>query len=165
MWTDGTTTIADNAPYVDAQGTQYPWDYPKSQIAGLTYIPPTSPDPSQVLADAKAAKNSQINLWRGSANKTYFTHAGKQVACDELSRGDIDAVANTIALTGAFPVGFPGVWKTADNSYIPMATVADFTAMYSAMALQGTMNYVRAQERKAAVKAATSIEQVSAIEW
>jgi hypothetical protein len=123
------------------------------------------PAPTPSLADLKTAKNTQINQWRGAANQTNFTHSGKQIACDALSRSDIDAVAGSIALTGAFPVGFPGAWKAMDNSYVMLPDVAAFKAMYASMTLQGTINFGHSQDLKAALAAATTIEQVTAIVW
>ena len=117
------------------------------------------------LATAKAAKNAQINLWRAEANQTYFTHQGKQIACDQLSRSDIDAVAGSISLTGAFPAGFPGAWKATDNTYLALPDVASFKAMYGSMTLQGTINFGKSQDLKAALTAATTLAQVNAITW
>lgn len=124
-----------------------------------------SAPPGPTLAEAKAAKNLQINDWRATANQTYFTHGGKQIACDQLSRSDIDAVANSIALTGAFPAGFPGVWKAMDNTYISLPDVAAFKAMFASMTLQGTVNFGHSQDLKTALAAATTVEQIDAIVW
>lgn len=117
------------------------------------------------LATAKSVKNAQINDWRLKANMSTFTHAGKVIACDTLSRSDIDAVANSIALTGAFPAGFPGAWKAVDNTYIPLADVNAFKNMHASMTLQGTINFGRAQTLKTNLAAATTVEQVEAITW
>ena len=117
------------------------------------------------LAQAKVSKNQQINDWRAAANQTYFTHAGKQIACDALSRSDIDAVAGSIALTGVFPAGFPGAWKATDNSYIVLPDTDAFKAMYGSMTLQGTLNFGHSQDLKASLAAATTVEQVNSIVW
>lgn len=117
------------------------------------------------LAPAKTAKNTQINQWRADANQTSFPHAGKQVACDALSRSDIDAVANSIALTGAFPAGFPGAWKAVDNSYIMLPNVDAFKALHASMTAQGTINFGHSQDLKAALAAATDVGAVNAIVW
>lgn len=128
-------------------------------------VPPTAQDIAAELAAAKATKNTQINQWRATANQTSFTHSGKTIACDALSRSDIDAVANSIALTGSFPVGFPGAWKATDNTYIMLPDVDAFKAMHSSMTLQGTINFGHSQDLKAALAAATTVEQVNAITW
>lgn len=171
MWTDGNKMIADYDAYTGPDGTQYPNNFPKGQIPGLTHVPdapPHVPTPDEIaaqLAQAKIDKNAQINGWRAAANKTFFTYSGKQIACDDLSRGDIDAVAGSIALTGAFPVGFPNAWKAMDNTYVSIPDVATFKAMYAAMTLQGTQNFGHSQTLKAALAAATTVEQINAIVW
>lgn len=127
-----------------------------------------APTPEEVaarLVAAKASKNLQINLWRAAANQSYFTYAGKQIACDALSRSDIDAVAGSISLTGAFPAGFPGAWKAMDNTYLMLPDVNAFKALYASMTLQGTANFARSHELKATLAAATTVEQVNAIVW
>lgn len=117
------------------------------------------------LVAAKTAKNLQINGWRATANQTYFAHSGKQIACDALSRSDLDAVAGSISLNGTFPVGFPGAWKAMDNSYVMLPDVDAFKAMYASMTLQGTINFGQSQTLKATLAAATTIGQVNAIMW
>lgn len=126
---------------------------------------PTPEEVAAQLVAAKTSKNLQINLWRAAANQSYFTYAGKQIACDALSRSDIDALANSIALTGGFPVGFPGAWKAMDNSYVAIPDVDAFKAMHAAMTLQGTVNFGHSQTLKAALAAATTVEQIEAIVW
>lgn len=116
-------------------------------------------------AEYKAAKNLQINGWRYAANLSYFPHNGKNVACDALSRSDIDAVAASISLNGAFPAGFPGAWKAMDNSYIVLSTVDDFKSMYASMTAQGTTNFAHSQALKATLAAATTQSDVDAIVW
>lgn len=143
---------------------------PDDVIAGWTYdngefsVPPQQ-DPAVVLTEKKKAKDNEINQWRAKANSTTFNHAGKVVACDALSRSDIDAVAGSISLNGAFPVGFPNAWKAVDNTYIPLPDIAAFKAMYGSMTLQGTINFGHSQDLKAAVQAATTVEEVEAIVW
>ncbi len=128
---------------------------------GLVLQPPTAP----ALDEMKAEKNLQINAWRASANLSTFPHAGKQIACDALSRSDIDGVANNIALFGVFPDGFPGGWKATDNTMIPLADVDAFRAMYASMTAQGTENFNHAQALKAQLAAASTPEEVAAIQW
>ncbi len=117
------------------------------------------------LAYAKSVKNLQINEWRMQANFTSFPHAGKHIACDELSRSDIDAVAGSISLTDAFPAGFPMGWKAIDNTYIALPDTDAFKAMYASMTAQGSTNFARSQALKAQVAAATSQAQLDALTW
>lgn len=117
------------------------------------------------LASAKLQKNLQINKWRAEANQTSFTHLGKQIACDSLSRSDIDAVAGSVSLNGAFPVGFPNAWKAMDNTYLSLPDIDSFKAMYTSMTLQGTINFGKSQTLKTALTNATTIEEVQALAW
>lgn len=117
------------------------------------------------ISDYKAEKKSQINEWRAQANQSTFPFAGKLVAVDVLSRSDIDGVASYVSLNNALPPNFPNVWKATDNSYIPIPDVATFKSLVAAMVAQGAFNFAKSQELKAQVDAATTIEQVEAIQW
>lgn len=117
------------------------------------------------LEDARRACAANINIWRAGANSTLFTHAGKHVACDSLSRSDLDGVANHIALSGALPDGFPGAWKAIDNTLIPLPDTDAFRAMYASMTAQGTANFNHSQDLKARLAAATTSEEIAAIVW
>jgi hypothetical protein len=124
-----------------------------------------APSTGIVLAALKASKNDEINAWRAVANLSTFPHAGKQIACDALSRSDIDGVANNIALFGGFPQGFPMAWKATDNTFIELADVDAFREMYGSMTAQGTANFNHAQDLKAQLAAASTPEEIAAIEW
>lgn len=117
------------------------------------------------LAALKAARNDDINRWRAAANFSTFPFGGKRVACDQLSRSDLDGVVGHIALFGAFPEGFPGGWKALDNTMIPLADVDAFRAMYAAMTAQGTANFAHAQALKAQLAAATTPDEIAAVVW
>lgn len=146
--------MRDGAVYSNGQW-QYHW-----KVEALT------PEQRAIaLASAKADKNQEINEARLMANRTSFIHQGKAIACDELSRGDIDAIASHINFFGVFPAGFPNGWKAIDNSYVPLADVDAFKAMHSSMVNQGNVNFAHAQELKAQLAAATTISQVQTIMW
>jgi hypothetical protein len=117
------------------------------------------------LVIAKSERNKLINDWREAANFSTFPLNGKLIACDSLSRSDIDAVAGNIALFGAFPPGFPGAWKYTDNSYLSLPNIDAFKTMYTAMTTQGTSNFNHSQTLKSELAAATTIDEVQAIVW
>ncbi len=117
------------------------------------------------ITATKTSKNTEINEARGTANQSTFPHNGKHIACDMLSRSDIDAVANHIALMGTFPDDFPGAWKATDNSYIVLANVDAFKSLYASMTAQGTANFTHSQQLKATLAAASTIEAINAIVW
>ena len=117
------------------------------------------------LLDLKAAKNAEINAARLAANFSTFTHAGKQIACDQLSRSDIDGTNGFVTLYGMLPPGWPGGWKAVDNTYVPIATVNDWKAFYASMFAAGNANFAKAQTLKAQLDATTTAEEVAVITW
>lgn len=117
------------------------------------------------LQNAKATKIQEINATRLAANFGTFTHAGKVIACDELSRSDIDGTNGYVSLFGTMPENWPGGWKAVDNSYIQIANIADWKAFYISLFNAGNSNFGRSQNLKVLVNNATTIEQVLAITW
>lgn len=110
-------------------------------------------------------RRADIDRWRAEANASTFPHADKQIACDALSRSDLDGVAHHIALFGNFPEGFPGGWKATDKTMLPLADIEAFRAMYASMTAQGTENFNHSQELKAQLVAASTPEEIAAIQW
>ena len=123
------------------------------------------PEPVPDLAPLKAAKNEEINAARLAANFSTFQHAGKAIACDQLSRSDIDGTNGFVVLYGALPPGWPGGWKAADNTYVAIATVADWKAFYSSMFAAGNANFAKAQALKGLLAAADTAAEIAAIHW
>lgn len=119
----------------------------------------------RTVDDLKAAKNNEINAARLRANRGTFPYAGKTIACDELSRSDIDGVNGEVALTGALPPGFPGAWKAVDNTYVAIPDLNGWKAFYGAMVAQGQANFAHAQSLKAQLSLATTAAEVDAIAW
>jgi hypothetical protein len=120
---------------------------------------------ADALAAAKIERNAMINSWRETSNFTTFPYGGRLIACDTLSRSDIDAVAGHLALFATLPTGFPGGWKATDNATIFPMGIDEFKAMYTAMTTQGTSNFNHSQALKAALASATTMAEVDAIVW
>lgn len=159
-------SAGDTAPVIDALETieaAEPINPREWRVVDGALQPYTPPPPT--LDQVKAAKNAEINAARLSANRGTFTFQGKEIACDELSRSDIDGANGIITLTGALPAGWPGGWKTVDNDYVAIPTVAVWTQFYAAMVAQGTANFTKAQTLKAQVAAATTAAEVEAVTW
>ncbi|MCU7372864.1 DUF4376 domain-containing protein [Paucibacter sp. O1-1] len=125
----------------------------------LSWLDPRS------LEQMKADKNDEINAARLAANRGGFMFAGKLISTDELSRSDIDGTNGTVTLTGDFPAGWPGVWKTEDNSYVPIPDIETWKLFYAAMSAQGAANFATSQALKAQLALAESPEQVEAVAW
>jgi hypothetical protein len=127
-------------------------------------LTPTPPEPP-TLTELKAAKNVEINTARLKANQTVFLYQGKQVACDQLSRSDIDGINGFVATRGALPNDWVGGWKALDNSIIPIQNITIWNAFYDSMIAQGQANFLKSQNLKAQLAAATTSEQIEAIVW
>lgn len=117
------------------------------------------------LHEIKASKNAEINATRLAANRGTFQFDGRPIACDELSRSDIDGVNGYVGLTGRLPPDFPGVWKAADNSFVSIPSVQAWTDFYSAMVAAGTANFTVAQSLKAQLALAETAEDIESIRW
>lgn len=121
--------------------------------------------PSPNLAALKSAKNEQINAARLAATYSTFTHGGKVISCDQLSRSDIDGVNGYVALNGALPPSWPGAWKAVDNTLLTISDVAGWGAFYGSMVAAGSANFAHSQTLKAALAAAATAAEIAAIVW
>ena len=70
------------------------------------------------------------------------------------------AAAITLAQAGG---PLPAVWRDAENNNMPVTSLADLLAIAGAIAQQTQAAYARSWQRKAAVDAATTIEEVNAV--
>jgi hypothetical protein len=151
------------APDFEFVGGQYSWT---SEFGWAVFdSEAVSARTAEELAVAKAAKREEINRARLAANRTSFSFMGKDIAVDDVSRSDIDGVSDQVLLTGSFPAGFPNAWKAMDNTYVAIPDIDTWRAFVTAMTTQGALNFGRAQQRKAEIDAATTVEQVNAIAW
>lgn len=132
---------------------------------GWTWDGETLAPPAVDLQALKISKNDEINAARFSANFSAFPYAGKLIACDTLSRSDIDGINGYVSLNSALPPGWPGGWKATDNSILIIGDVATWKAFYGAMIAAGSANFAHAQALKAALIAATTAEEIAAIVW
>ncbi len=149
-------------------------EYYKQTLAGR--VPLSEEEIAEVLANeaayesgkvqrAKEAKNSEINDCRLAANEVSFYHAGKNIACDALSKTDLLCTAIYIGLTGSFRPGFPGAWKAIDNTYLLLPDVQAFKDMFGSMIDAGNSNFMHAQQLKQQLASATTIDQINSITW
>lgn len=155
----------DADPPAVPEGKRAKWNGASFDIEDIPQPEPEAVPPAPTFDELKSAKNTEINLARAAANTSTFDHGGKTFSCDQLSRGDIDGVNGEVALTGALPQGFPGAWKAVDNTFLPIADVAAWTAFYRAMVAQGAANFMHAQQLKTQLAAAATAEEVAAIVW
>lgn len=101
-----------------------------------------------------------------AANLDSFVFKDKVITCDTLDRQNIDGTTAYLnSHNGAFPPGWPGGWKTKDNSYVEITTQQDWNDFIAAMVTQGMVNFAKAQSLKQTLAAATTFEDVLAVKW
>ncbi len=122
-------------------------------------------DKANRLQQVKTNKRQEINESRLQANFSTFLHNGKVIACDQLSRSDIDGVNGYVGINGTLPPDFPGAWKAKDDSYLPIASVDAWKAFYLSMYNTGLGHFMKSQQLKAQVDACTTVEEVEVIKW
>lgn len=140
-------------------------DAPDHVVCGYLWDGSVFTPPPVDLVALKAAKNAEINAARLAANFSTFPYADKAIACDQLSRSDIDGTNGFVSLYGSLPPGWPGGWKAVDNTYVPISSVAEWKAFYSSMFAAGNANFAKAQALKEQLEAATTPEEVQFITW
>lgn len=156
---------------------------PKKPVPTGTQVPPPAVNENQVavwngfswtvqeelslvdLPALKERKKQEINASRLQANFSTFLHDGKVIACDQLSRSDIDGVNGYVGINGTLPPGFPGAWKAVDNSYLVIGSVDAWKAFYLSMYNAGLGHFMKSQQLKAQVDACTTAEEIEAIKW
>lgn len=167
-----TTNTGVYGPFSDVIELEDRWscdgvDYPFS-VVGTGTVDESTIQPIVDIAYLEAikeSKNKEINAARLAANQGTFLYGGSSISCDQLSRGDIDAINGFISLTGSLPPGWPGGWKAVDNTIIPIPDVQTWIGFYGAMIYSGNLNFAHSQMLKAALQQAENIGEVEAIQW
>lgn len=98
MWTNQHgATVRDNEPYTAPDGTQYPGNFPKGEIPGLTFVadPEPTPQTPEQLAALQAAKVGA--LWR--AADAYTSRYISGVAVGLLTIGVMQGRPKALAIT------------------------------------------------------------------
>lgn len=119
----------------------------------------------RMLADERLSVNERINLGRERANFHFFPFRGKRIACDRLSRSDIDGTSMYIAQFGSFPEDWVGGWKAMDNSYVSLATLEDWKEFIKAIFDQGQINFKHAQALKEIMRTTRDLKVMSSLGW
>jgi len=117
------------------------------------------------LEKARTTKNSIINLALITANQSGFTYGNSRIASDPLSRSHIDAVNGYVSVFNKLPKGWLGTWKTEAGTELSIPNAVAWKQLYGAMVNQIQANFVKAEQLKDTVAAATTIEEIEAVSW
>jgi hypothetical protein len=147
--------------FVAATPIGEPEEVPACDLRQCEYLgeAPLDPHPDALLAEAKAAKKRQIEAERGAQCEQPVQALGRTWDADQRSQ---ELLNGTIALAQAGG-SLPTVWRDHDNDNMPVTSLAELLAIADAIAAQTQAAYARSWARKAAVDAATTIEEVNAV--
>ena len=117
-----------------------------------------APVPPPTLPQAQTAKLASLTQAYSTAIQQPVAYTGHTFQADTASQQVLTASLSA----GAVPAGFG--WLDINNVKVAM-TYADLQGLAGAMLAQGYTAFVRLQERKAAVRAATTVEAVDLVIW
>jgi hypothetical protein len=146
--------------FVAATPIGEPEEVPACDLRQCEYLgeAPLDPHPDALLAEAKAARKRQIEAERDAACWQPVTALGRTWDADKRSQ-ELLASAITLAQAGG---PLPAVWRDHDNNDMPVTDIADLLAIAGAIIQQVQTAYATSWARKAAVDAASTIEEVEA---
>lgn len=117
------------------------------------------------LEQIKLRKRAEITAQRLRADADHFTYMDKAIRTADKDMIDLFSTNGYVALFGAFDDDWPGGWKAIDDSYLLISTVDEWKAFYKAMYRTGIANFHKSQSLKAQIDAATTAEEVEAVQW
>jgi hypothetical protein len=122
-------------------------------------------DMSGTLDSLRARKTSEINAAWIRADSTEFTYADEQFRAgpDDVLR--LNSINGYISLMNEMPPDWIGVWKTMADTFIALPDVEAWKPFFTAFVMKGVTNYLAAQDLKARLAAATTADEIAAINW
>lgn len=154
------TEYRANGLFVAVTPSGEPEEIPACDLRQCEYLGEAAldPHPDALLAEAKVAKKRQIEAERDVACEQPVTALGRTWDADKRSQ-ELLSSAITVAQAGG---PLPAVWRDHDNNDMPIANLSDLLAIVGAIAQQVQQAYAASWARKAAVDAATTIDEVNA---
>lgn len=169
------TALSANQAAVFANGA---WSI-VPDFRGQTWFDKTTGEPAEITALGEPAQNlavslpAAVQLSKDQAAQvdvltSAYYHAIQQPVSYLSTTFQADAASQDrlnkalVALNGQALAGF--YWVDVNNTQVPM-TYAQLQGMAAAMMEQGWAAFQRLQEKKAAVRAATTLEAVQAVAW
>lgn len=116
-----------------------------------------------VLQIAQSVVLSQINAKRDAVEQGTFTYLGKQIDSDPVSVQRIAVAAATAQMALAANAPYALNWSCADNSQLELDAMG-VLGMMQALGSHGLATHLHARGLKTAVLAATTVEQVIAVD-
>lgn len=118
--------------------------------------------PPKPLAQVKAEKLAQLEADYDAACQQSVAYMGTTFQADYGSQDILTKTLTSLIPAGGVPQGF--AWWAMDNSAVPM-TLAELNGLAMAMLTQGWAAFQNKQAKKAAARAAQTVEAVNAVTW
>lgn len=140
MWTDSTrSVINDRDPYTAPDGTQYPGNFPKEDIPGLSRVIQTpAPDPALFYVAGFSIDADFRQVWDATPKSAEAIAAALISAVERSVQDRLDAFARTRNYDGILSAASYATSKTprfaAEGQYCVDARDAHWAACYSIMA-------------------------------
>lgn len=147
---DGYIAEGEFVPFPERPSPQHEFDW-----ATHTWVDP------RTLADLKAERWAAIKVARDAAEFGGFTWDGSAFDSDLTSQSRIQGA---VQLSNLDPTGFSLVWTLADNSTRTLNAV-QMQQVGVALAQHVDTQHTKARTLRAQIEAATTAEQVAAVEW
>lgn len=129
-------------------------------------VPKTLAEIDTAIISARKTAEASVNEARLVANASYFMHKNYRIRSDRVSMDDLFGTNAEIQNNGGeLPADWIGFWKTDDNTLLPITTVEDWRALFSAMYAQGMQNFKHAAYLKQVIANAPTIEAIRAVHW
>ncbi len=117
----------------------------------------------KTLAEVKATKLAQLEQARDAAERANVMVGGKVYTASESFQAVVSRAINQ-AGRGKPITGAAAAWRTVDAQPVVM-TAALLGLIEDAITAQGAAAWTRFWQRYDAVQAATTVDQVNAVEW
>ncbi len=117
--------------------------------------------PAKDLNELKAEKTAEIEAARDAEVVKNVTALNTEWQADKVSQ---TLLSSTITLASA-GLPLPPVWRDFFNNDVAITSLNDLLAIAGAMAIQTQAAYSKSWAKKAAINAATTVEEVAAIGW
>lgn len=110
----------------------------------------------------KSLKNTELENARKEANQQSIEYNGYKIQTNEDDQTLLSQALTLYSLAGQTPDGF--VWITEDNQFMP-TTLQDLVNIVSLIGKQINDNYIKCRLLKNKVEEATTLEEISTINY
>jgi len=129
---------------------------------GETTVGPDAPVTPKSLEQVRADKLAELETAYETTVQQSVAYMGTTFQAGNASQEILTKTLTSLNPVGGTPQGF--AWWDAANNAVPM-TLAELNGLAMAMLTQGWAAFQNKQAKKAAARAATTVDDISAVLW